>query len=38
MPYLNNKIYEKIENEIKELDKNKAELIECGEKHRDNNT
>lgn len=32
--FVENKIYEKIENEIKELDRIEAELIEYGEKHR----
>ena len=32
--FVENKLYEKIENEIKELDKIEAELIEYGEKHR----
>ena len=32
--FVENKIYESIENEIKELDKIEAELIEYGEKHR----
>lgn len=32
--FIENKLYEKIENEIKELDKIEAELIEYGEKHR----
>lgn len=32
--FIENRIYEKIENEIKELDKIETELIEYGEKHR----
>ena len=32
--FVENRIYEKIENEIKELDKIESELIEYGEKHR----
>ena len=32
--FVENKIYEKIENEIKELDKIEADLIQYGEKHR----
>ena len=32
--FVENRIYEKIENEIKELDRIESELIEYGEKHR----
>ena len=32
--YVENKIYEKIENEMKELDKIESELIAYGNKHR----